>query len=162
MAHADQTRQTHCAAIDQRHTPPPAVHAEHRIARRYPQVAPQRQLQPTGDGVALHGGDHRLRQQHPRRPHGPVVIHLHRHPIAARRGGDSLQVGAGAEGAARTGQHTNRERVIRIEPAKGVGQLPSRGAVDGIPHRWPVDGDDGDRTVDVVVHRHGRKPRAPS
>ena len=49
---ADQPRQPHRAAVDQRHAPAAAEHAERRVRVGDPQVAPQRQLQPARDGVA--------------------------------------------------------------------------------------------------------------
>ena len=49
---ADQARQAHRAAVDQRHAPAAAEDAEHRVFVGHAQVAPQRQLEPAGDGVA--------------------------------------------------------------------------------------------------------------
>src|SRR5260221_2044023 len=42
---ADDARQAHCAAVDQRHPPPPAQHAEGRIFLRDAQIAPESDLQ---------------------------------------------------------------------------------------------------------------------
>ena len=50
------------AAVDERHAPAPAEHAEHRVARRDAQVAPQRELEPARHRVALDRGDHGLRR----------------------------------------------------------------------------------------------------
>ena len=63
---ADQAGQVDRAEVDERHAEAPAVHAEHGVGGDDAQVAPQRQLQPAGDGRTLDGGDHRLRQAHPR------------------------------------------------------------------------------------------------
>ena len=57
-----QARQPDRAAVDQRHAPAPAVDAEHGVARGDAQVAPERELEPARDGVALDRGDHRLRR----------------------------------------------------------------------------------------------------
>ena len=67
-------RQPHRPAVDQRHAPAAAEDAEHRVLLDDAQVAPQRQLQPAGDGVAGDRGDHRLAQQHPRGAHRPVAV----------------------------------------------------------------------------------------
>ena len=56
----DQPRQPHRPAVDQRHAPAPAEHPEHRALLGDPQVAPQRQLEPAGDGVTRDRRDHRL------------------------------------------------------------------------------------------------------
>ena len=57
---ADQSRQTHGAAVDQGHAPAPAEHAERGGRFRHSQVAQQRQLQAAGHGKAAHGGNHRF------------------------------------------------------------------------------------------------------
>ena len=71
---SDQPRQAHRAAVDQRHAPPPAEHAEHRVACGDAQVAPARELEPAGDRVAFDRGDHRLGEQHARRAHRAVAV----------------------------------------------------------------------------------------
>ena len=70
----DEPRQPDRAEVDQRHAEAPAEHTEYRRRRGDAQVAPQRQLQPAGDGVALDGRDHRLRQPQPRRAQRRVAI----------------------------------------------------------------------------------------
>ena len=67
----DQPRQSHRAAVDQRHAPAPAEHPEHRVLLGDPQVAPQRQLEAAGHRVATDRGDHRLGQRHAGRAHRP-------------------------------------------------------------------------------------------
>jgi hypothetical protein len=69
MAHADQPRQAHRAAVDQRHAEAAAVDAEVRVLLHHAQVAPERQLHAAGHRGAADGGDHRLGQQQARRPH---------------------------------------------------------------------------------------------
>src|SRR3989454_8889155 len=63
---ADDSGQPHGSAVDQRHTPTAAIDAEVRPLRHYPEVAPQPQLHPAGDGRALDRGDNRLVQLEPR------------------------------------------------------------------------------------------------
>ena len=50
-AGADQARQPDRPAVDQRHAPAAAEHAEDRVLLGHAQIAPQRQLQPAGDRV---------------------------------------------------------------------------------------------------------------
>ena len=63
---ADEAGQPDGAAVDQRDAPAPAEHAEHRVAGGDAQVAPERELEPAGDRVALDRRDHRLVEQHAR------------------------------------------------------------------------------------------------
>ena len=73
-AHPDQARQPDVAAVDQRHAPAATEDAEDRVLLDDAQVAPERQLEAAGHRIAGDGGDHRLGQQHPARPHGPVAV----------------------------------------------------------------------------------------
>ena len=57
---ADEARQADRAAVDQRHAPAPAEHAEPGALRRHAQVAPQRKFEPARHGITLDRGDHRL------------------------------------------------------------------------------------------------------
>ena len=92
---------------------------EHRVLLGHAQIAPQRQLQPAGHGVAGDRGDHRLGQPHPGRAHRPVAVVV---DAVAGRGPDGLQVGAGAERAARAVEHRDRRVGVGVERAEGVGQ----------------------------------------
>ena len=107
VAVADQARQANGAAVDERHAPAPAEHAEHRVARRDPQVAPERELEAARHRVALDRGDHRLGEQHARRAHRPVAVFGHRVPATRAH---TLQVGARAERAAGAGEDRDRSR----------------------------------------------------
>src|SRR5262245_32685678 len=64
---ADQAGEPDGAAVDQRHAPAAAEHAEDGVLGGDAQVAPERELEPARDGVPLHRGDHRLREEHARR-----------------------------------------------------------------------------------------------
>src|SRR3546814_14292690 len=46
---ADDSRQPHRSAVDQRYAPASAIDAEHRAFRGDAQVAPEREFEPTGD-----------------------------------------------------------------------------------------------------------------
>ena len=139
MRVADQPREPDRAAVDERYAPPPAEHAEHRVARGDAQVAPQRELEPARDRVALDRGDHGLRQQHPRRSHRAVALGLN---AVAAVVADRLQVGAGAERAARAGEHRDVVRVVGVERAERVGELGRGRAIDRVAALGPVDRDD--------------------
>ena len=79
----DQPRQAHGAAVDQRHAPAAAEHAEHGVLLGDAQIAPQRELEPARNGVARDRGDHRLGQAHARGAHRAVAAGLD--PVARPR-----------------------------------------------------------------------------
>ena len=115
----DQPGEPNGSAIHQRDAPAAAIDAEDGVFSSDPQVAPDRQLQATGHGVSLDGGDHRLFQQHSRGANGAVAVGLH----PARPGGvrllHRLEIRARAELPARPGQHGDRGRVVLLEAAEG-------------------------------------------
>src|SRR4051794_30676422 len=69
-AFADEARQAHRAAVDERHAPAPAIDAHVSALPHHPHVAPEPELHPAGDRRPLYRGDDRLRQFKPRRTHG--------------------------------------------------------------------------------------------
>ena len=116
----DEARQADGAAVDERDAPAAAEHAEHGVARGDAEIAPQRELETAGDRVPFDRGDHRLREQHPRRTHRAVAVRLH--DVAAAVG-DGLEVGARAEVAARAGQDRDIVVIVAVERAERVGEL---------------------------------------
>ncbi|MNR19339.1 hypothetical protein D3C85_1361260 [compost metagenome] len=113
---ADDARQAYGAAVDQRHAETPAEHAEHRVFGHHPDIRQQRQLQPTGHGMAFDGGDQRLLQLHPARPHGAIALGVQSispRPVL----GHGAEVGTGAEGAAGPGEHRHPRFLIHLEGA---------------------------------------------
>ena len=102
------------------------------------QVAPQRQLQSTGDGVALDSGDHRLVEQHARRAKWPVERHVDLDPIPVA-GSDLLQIGARAEHALQSVEHGDMQLRIRIERTELLGQCSGSRAIDGVACCGPID-----------------------
>ncbi len=158
MAH--QAGETHGPAVHQRHAPAAAVDAEHGVPCGDAQVAPERQLEAAGDGVALHRGDHRLREQHARGAHRPVAVGCRAVAAAARH---RLEVGARTEVARSPGEDRGREVVVRVEAAEGRRELLGGGPIDGVANLRTVDGDDGHGAValgayvaHVVSSRRGR------
>jgi hypothetical protein len=148
---ADQPGQPDRAPVDQRHAPAPAEHAEHRVLGGHAQVAPQGQLQPAGDRMALDCGNDRLGQGHAGRSHRTIAAFFDAVAPALR---DGLEVGPGAEGAAGAGEYRDRLRVIDIECPKGLGQRLGGRAVHRVAEPRAVDGDDGDvvAVFDAEVH----------
>src|SRR5258706_8817569 len=71
-SHADDARQAHGAAVDQRHAPAPAIDAEVRRFLHHAQVAPERELEAAGDRGTRDRGDHRLVELEARRPERPA------------------------------------------------------------------------------------------
>ena len=132
---ADEARQPHRAAVDQRHAPAPAEDAEHRVLLDDAQIAPQRELQPAGDRIARDGGDHRLVSSIRVGPIGPIAVSLR--VVGAARAADRLEVGAGAEGAVRAPEHADPGLVVGIEGGEGRSE-PS--AVAGRRHCAPRAG----------------------
>src|SRR6185437_4113988 len=68
-------------------------------------------------------------------------------PLLAVALGDGLQIRAGAERAARAGEHRNRGVRVGIEGEERIVQLARGRTVDGVATMRPVDGDDGDGAV---------------
>ena len=147
--------QSHRAAVDQRHAPAPAEHAEHGVARRDAQVAPQRELEPARDREAFDRGDDRLREQHARRPHRSVAVG---HAPVAAAVADRLEVGARAERAAGAGEHRDVVRVVGVEVAERIGEERRGRAVDRVAHLGAVDRDDRDATLVFDVDGHDGSP----
>ena len=75
-AQPDEPRQPDRTAVDERHAPAPAEHAEHRVLLGRPQVAPERELKPASDRAPRDRGDHRLGRPHPGGTYRPVAVRL--------------------------------------------------------------------------------------
>jgi len=150
--HADDARQPHRAAVDQRHTPAAAEHAQRGVGIGHPQVGQQGQLQPAGHGVALDGGDQRLGQRHARGPHGRVGPALRVQLVAQCRVGHRRQVGAGAKMPARAMQHRHAQRGVGLEALEGLAQRRRHRAVHGIAPVGAVERDPAQRPLGSVQH----------
>src|SRR6266540_3024355 len=143
---AEEARQQHGAAVDKRDAEAAVEDAEDRVLVGDPQVAPERELESARDRIAGDGGDHRLREQHPRRAHRPVAVRLE--PVRER-----LQVRSRAESATGAEEHGDR-RIRFLERAKGVGERLGVLAVDGVAHLRPVEDDGVNGAVALDLHRH--------
>ena len=152
--HADDQRQPLGPAVDQRHSPAALEQAEGRAGRRDPQVAPQRQLDPSREAPAVDGGDRRLRRRHPGRAHRPlgmVDVEIER-----------LQVGARAERvAAGSGEDEDARLDVGLEVAQALTQQLGRRRVDRVAALGPVDRQHRRRADALVANSlsHGGKSR---
>ena len=102
---AHDAGEPHRAEVAQGDAEAPAEHAEDGVLGGHPQVAPQRQLQSPGHGVALDGGDDRLGQGQAGRAHRARALVGDRPAVAL---GHRLEVGAGAERPLGAGEHGHR------------------------------------------------------
>src|SRR5229473_6095882 len=76
MAHTNETRQTHRAAINKRHSPTATEHSHLRVFVHYSQIAPERQLQTASHRIAINGGNDWFAEQHPAGTHGAFAFRL--------------------------------------------------------------------------------------
>jgi hypothetical protein len=106
--------------------------------------------------VAGNRGDHRLPQQHPRRPHRTVAGE----GVRSRAAGlcRDLEVEAGAERAAGAVKDGDFGVLVAVERGEGIGESLRHRRVDGVARRFAVDDDRRDRSVLLHPDRH-RTPR---
>src|SRR5436309_1094138 len=147
-AEADDRRQSRRAAVDQRHAPAAVEDAHDRVLLDHAEVAPQSQLEAAGDGVARHGGDHRLAEPHARRAHGPFAV---RAGVPRRRRREGLEIVARAEGAVGAPEHGGTRLAVALEGAERGAQRCGRRRVHRVPPRGSVEDD----------RRHGAVRLAP-
>ena len=155
MAVPDQSSEPNRPAVHQWNAPAPAVHTEDRVLRGDAEIAPRRELEAAGDRVPFDRSDDRLGKQHARRPDRAVAVAVEAtrplHPRLSHR----LQIGAGAEGAVRSAEDGDVERLVGFEAAERIGKRRSRRAVDRIGDFGPVDRDDRDGTLATKFDAHG-------
>ena len=130
--------------VAQRHPETPAEHPEDGVVRGHPEVAPQRQLDPSRHGESLDGGDDRLGQGQAGRAHRPRPVVGDGAAIAF---GHRLEVRPGAEGPLGAGEDGHRLRRVLIEVEERLAQLVGAEAVHRVAPLGPGDLHDGDRTV---------------
>ena len=136
--------------------------AEHGVLRRHHQVAGEHDLEPTGQGGAVDGGDDRLGEAPLREPAestaGP-------HDVAALAAGEGLEVHAGAEGlVAAPGDDHHPAFVVVGQLVHGRRHGPAHRAVDGVARLGTVDGEDLDVPPALPQHfvSHGCSLHGPS
>jgi hypothetical protein len=126
------SRQAHRAAIDQRHAPASAKHAELGALGRHAHIAPQSQLETAGDGVAFDSGDHRLGQQMARRAHRARGFGIEQRRVRRSWPGGNLEIVAGAERAAAPGQDRHRLARVGVKGEEGIAQHHGSFRIDGV------------------------------
>jgi len=111
---ADNSWQTHGAAINQRHAKASAEHPKHRVIGHHPQISEQRQLQPAGYRVTFNSGDQWFAQLHAAGAHRSVTFGFQ--AIGALNTfGKRAQISTGAEGIARPRQNCHPRLLIRFK-----------------------------------------------
>src|SRR5439155_9833310 len=145
------------AAVEEGDAPTPVERPELRLLPGDAEVTPGRQLHPTGEAVAVDGGDGRLSRIERSEAHRPGVDR----PRVTHQRVDPLEVGAGAErhtpGA---GDDQDASLIVGAEFVDRSGQLPGRGRVDGVAGVRASQGEHRDRPGAFSLDRHFRSYRA--
>ena len=134
---ADDARQTDRAEIDERHAEAAIEEAESGRARRYPRSHHKASSNPpatAAPSIAAITGLLSLSRDGPIGPKSPSRSTGRTSPSCER-----LEVGAGAEGAARPGQDRDVEILVRVEPPEGVVERPRGREIDGVAPLGPLD-----------------------
>ena len=139
------------SSIDERHAPPTTEHAEYRIGGSNPEIAEQRQLEASRNGVALDRGDEWFRGHHACRSEWAWERHVVVHSWACSTS-NRFEVGSCAKHVICTGQNADVDIVIAIElPKRFVKRLGGR-TIDSISYLWPIDGDRQHTISDIGVN----------
>ena len=135
-ADADQPRQPHGAAVDQRNPPAPAEHAEHGVLLGHAQVAPQRQLEPARHRMTRDRRDHRLAQHQSasapsdrRRPQPPDSRPQSRPPSDRRPRRTRRPRRAAPPRSARDRRRTHGKRQPTLTPSRRRPRCAARDAI---------------------------------
>ncbi len=114
QALARDASQADCAAVYEGHTETAVEDSEDSVPRGDAQIAPERELDPASHAVAFDSSDHRLAESEVRHPHRAVAVaDLGPSPFSER-----LQVKAGTEVAARSGQNGDTKPGIGVKAPK--------------------------------------------
>jgi hypothetical protein len=153
VTHADQARQAHGAAVDERNAEATAEDTKVGVLLHHAHVAPQGQLHAAGHRRAADGRDHRLGQLQPCRAHGADGVGVGGFEVELPEGGGlaaglhagaELQVPAGAEMAVGAVEHGDAGIGVILEIEEGGVQRLRGGCIDGVAHVRAVEGDDPD------------------
>ncbi len=139
--HADQPRQAHRAAVDQRNAEAAAEHAEDRGLVRHAQIAPGGQLDTAGHAIARYGRDHGFRPLQPRRAHRTVAVRFQSQRAPRLAAGDRFQIGAGAEMAVGPSEDRDPQFRIGVEGAERGRECVGGGPVDAVADLGTIDAD---------------------
>src|SRR5215468_5052881 len=154
----DLPRQPHRRAAEREQPPARLGDAEPRALAGHPDVGGLEDLGAPGDGRPLDGGDQRLGQAAPleqRLDHRRVPVPRAIRGVLVVHG---LQVGPGAEGAARAGQHAGPDPGIGVHLVPGLAHEGHHRAAEGVARPGPVHRDDQDvpPALDERVRLRGR------
>lgn len=133
---ADQPRETDRAAIDERHSKAPTEDPEHGRLAHNSKIAPDGELEPSGNREALHGSHHRLAQRHPRRPERAGAVDPH--PMVDFIFQD-VEVCPRAEVVTGPCQHGGFDGLVTFEFEKSLVEQQRGLRVDCVAHLWSVD-----------------------
>ena len=129
-----------------------------RLGRRNPYVAREGKARADADRRPIHRRDHRLRHCAQARQHRHVLVAQDVADVFGRTHAGPLHhlgdVGARAEGAARTGQHHNPHRLVALGLLDGLGELLACERTDGVHLLRPVEPDQADAIVRLNVYVH--------
>ncbi len=150
---ADQPREPDRSSVDERHAPAAAENAEHRVFFRDAQIAPQRELEPAGDGVPADCSDDGFFQQHSRGPHRSITVRRDAIAVPLR---ERLQIRPGTERTFGPPQDRDVRSVVLLELPERVCQRKRSRAVDRIFHLRTCQ-DDGRDVAALLDAEHGRE-----
>jgi leucyl/phenylalanyl-tRNA---protein transferase len=139
---ADEARQSHCSAVDERHAPASTEYAKDRRRRCDAQITPQCELETARNRMALDGGNDRFRYEHPCRPHWSLAFRFIRKSLR-----DGFEIGTGAKGRASSGKDGRERFAVGVEFGKSLAQQQSRWRINGIATGGAIDRNDRDRTI---------------
>ncbi len=148
---ADEAWEAHGPAVDERHPPPAAEHAEHRRGGGDTEVAPEGEFEASGDRVPLDGGDDRFRGGRAGDPEHRGAVRV----ICGVGAVHLVEVEPGAERPVRSGEDGDVGLLVRLEGGEGLDEGRRRGQRDGVPPRRAVDHHDGDRAPVFHSNQHG-------
>src|SRR5215471_2926699 len=151
-------RQTYRGAAEREQPPARLGDAEPRALAGHPDVGGLEDLGAARDGRPLDGGDQRLGQPAPleqRLDHRGVPVPGAIRGVLVVHG---LQVGPGAERAARAGQHADPDPGIGVHLVPGLAHQGHHRAAEGVARPGPVHRDDQDvpPALDERVRLRGR------
>jgi hypothetical protein len=131
-------RQTHRAAVDERHAPAAAKDAEHGARLDDAQIAPQRQLETASNSVAADGRNPRLLGLEARRSERSCARRLQADRVVER-----TQIGARAKRTVGAGEHADMHRRVGVNGDHRLKERVGRRLVDRIACVQAINGDDG-------------------
>src|SRR2546422_1461944 len=161
VAVPDQPGQTDRAQVEQGDSKAAAEYPENRVDCCDAEVAPERELEASGDRVAFDGRQHRLAQKQACGTEGPPRI-LGPPRLRGHVRGDRLEVRPSAERASGAGQHGDARPVVPVVLLEGAEERLCGRGIHSVAHLRPVDGNDENFLISISENRvHADPVRAP-